>query len=41
VPKSVSKPAVKEKVVIQNKTKPRKPAPPKPVKQPKKPHLEI
>ena len=41
-PKSVSKPAVKENVVIKNNSKPRRPAPPQPAKpQPKKPRLEI
>ena len=40
-PQSTSKPAVKEKVVIKNNSKPKRPAPPQPAKQTKKPHLEI
>ena len=43
--KPADKPAPEKKVVIQNKAKPKKPAPPKPVTKPatkpKKPHLEI
>ena len=45
VDKPADKPAPEKKVVIQNKAKPKKPAPPKPVTKPttkpKKPHLEI
>ncbi len=41
VPQSTSKPAVGERVVIKNNSKPKRPAPPQPAKQPKKPRLEI
>ena len=41
VPKSASKAAVKEKVVIKNNSKPRRQAPPQQVRQTKKPRLEI
>jgi hypothetical protein len=41
VPKTASKAAVKEKVVIKNNSKPRRQAPPPPAKETKRPRLEI